>query len=242
MKNIGKQILFTALSVAMVLGLTVMPVSADHGGNDTTEHTTTNDNVATDPPETTSGSHDGTSGGSGSSNETETETELETDSGSHQSGKLHDEAQQLLSDRRLKVKEHTEAQRQKACEQRQKSIDKRTANFGAAAQRHLTVFNNVFTKVQAFHDSKGLNVANYDTLVATAKAKQTAAQAAVDALKALDVQIDCTQTDPASTVATIKTAVANARTALQGYRSAIKDVIVALKGASTSNDTTGGDQ
>ena len=242
MKNIGKQIVLSTLSVVMVLGLAVLPVSAEHGTSNTTEHTT-NDVVSTDPIETVGG-HEDTSGGSTVGTKTETETNVETDGGSHQSGRLHDEAQQLLSDRRLKVKEHTEAQRQKACELRQKSIDKRTANFGAAAQRHLTVFNNIFTKVKAFHDSKGLNVADYDTLVATATAKQTAAQAAVDALKALDVQIDCTQTDPAGTVATIKTAVANARTALKDYRTAIKNVIVALKGASTStsNTTTGGNQ
>ena len=82
-------------------------------------------------------------------------------------------------------------------------------------------------------------VANYDTLVATAKTKQAAAQSAVNELKALDVTIDCTQPDPASTVATLKAAVQKARSALQDYRASIKDVVVALKGASTStSDST----
>jgi hypothetical protein len=106
--------------------------------------------------------------------------------------------------------------------------------------------------VQQFESSKQLQVSNYDALVATATAKQTAAASAVSALKALNVQIDCSQADPAATVATIKTAVADARTSLQAYRSALKDLVVALKGASsaqtgadtgsTDNATTGGAQ
>lgn len=224
MKHLSKQVSLLAVSVLMAVGLAVVPVGAEHGVH--AEGT-------------------GTSG-TGTTTTATTETETNDDSTSGQGGSLHDQAKLLLQDKRKDAKEHTAEQKQKACEQRQKSIDNRTANWSAAAQRHLDVFNSIFTKVKAFHDSKQLNVADYDTLVATATAKQTAAQSAVDALKALNVQIDCTQSDPASSVATVKTAVSDARTALQDYRKAIKDVVVALKGASTAQTsdttTTGGDQ
>jgi len=222
MKYIARQISLLAVSVLTATSLAVVPVAAHEGGS-----TTSSDNTIVKA--------DDSDGSTVSSND-----ETETGGGLT----LHDKARDLLTEKRKDGKEHSQALRQKACEARQKSIDKRTGNFSAAAQRHLEVFNKIFTKVQAFHDSKGLNVTDYDTLVATVTAKQTAAQAAVDALKALDVQIDCTQSDPAGTVATIKTAVTDAHNALKDYRKALKDLVVALKGASTAEhtDTTGGDQ
>ncbi len=235
MKHVSKQLNLLILSVLLVLGLAVVPVGAEHGTQ--TEGTDDSTGSSSDEHQTTT------------TNTTTTETETETETGGDQS--LRDQAKQLLQDKRKNIKEHTQEQKQKACEQRQKSIEKRTSNFSTAAQRHLEVFNKIFVKVQAFHDSKGLDVANYDALVAAATAKQTAAQNAVDALKALNVQIDCTQTDPATTVATIKTAVSDARTALQTYRKSLVDLITALKGASTAQDnssssdtstTTGGTQ
>lgn len=163
-----------------------------------------------------------------------------------QEDSVREQARSLLETERQNHKEkRTEAEKQKACENRQDSIDNRSANFAAAAQRHLDVFNSIFAKVQAFHDNNNLNVANYDALVATAKTKQATAQQAVDVLKGLSIKIDCTTTDPANTVATLKAAVKNARTALHDYRTSIKNVVVALQGASTSTEpttTTGGNQ
>ena len=168
---------------------------------------------------------------------TATESETGDDSASGQTS-LRSQAQSLLKTERQNHKEHTMARRQQACTVHQTEINNRVNNYATAAQRHLDTFTSIFTKVQAFQTSKQLTVSNYVTLVAAAQAKQTAAQSAVDALKALDVKIDCTQPDPATSLAAVKTAVKNARTALQDYRSAIKDVIVALKGGSTSTSDT----
>lgn len=173
---------------------------------------------------------------------TATTSPSNTDSGSGASGQgsLRAQAQQLLAQERAKVKTTTEAERQKACVAHQQEINTRVNDYAAAAQRHLDVFNGIFTKVQTFYTNKKLNVTDYSSLVATATAKQTTAQSAVDTLKSLDVSIDCTQPDPATAVATVKTAVANARTALQDYRTAIKNVIVALEGASTGANSNAG--
>jgi hypothetical protein len=211
------------------------------------------------------GSDDGTSGTSGKdtsvrtvARETETVNEAGDDNGvdTQTTEMIHSKASALLAEKRQNGKQHSAEQKKKSCEARQANIKKRADNYAVAAQRHLNVFNKLFTKVQAFQTKKQLTVANYDALVATATAKQTAAQTAVDALKAADVTVDCTQSDPASAVANLKEATANARKALHEYRLAIKDVVVALKGASTaqdgddtttpstdnSTDTTGGTQ
>jgi len=230
MKQIVKQLSFIVACAVMVLGLAAVPASAHEGSDDT--------------------SQDSESGQSDRKASTVVANESEDagDDSGDQSKSLREQAKQLLETKRKSGREHTEEQRQKACEQRQKNIDKRTTNYAAAAERHLEVFDKIFTRAKDFHDTKQLDVTDYDALVATATAKQAAAQDAVDALKALDVNLDCTQSDPASAVATIKTAVADARTALKDYRTAIKDLIVALKGASTAQtgdsttESTGSEQ
>lgn len=229
MKQIIKQLSLITACAVMAFGMMALPVSAHQGSDDDSPQDGTSDG---------SGNTRGQSGRGGNTLAVIAESESTDDDSSNNSGSLRKQAKQLLETKRKSGKEHSREQRQKACEQRQKSIDKRTTNFAAAAERHLGVFDKIFTRVQAFHDAKNLDVADYDTLVAAVTAKQAAAQTAVDELKALDVDLDCTQSDPASTVAEIKTAVAGARKALKEYRTSIKDLVTTLKGASTAQSTT----
>jgi hypothetical protein len=250
MKRIIKQSALMLAAIAMVLGLAVGPVSAEHGSDDSGSGSSSNGSSDDDSGSGTTTETVHVTSTTLSSSQPVTDSESSDDNSGSGSGKLHGKAKKLLTDLRQKGKEHSQEARQKACTQRQNSIDHRTAAYASAAGRHLDTFNKIFAKVQAFHDNKHLNVTDYNTLVAAATAKQVTAQSAVDALKALDVTIDCTQSDPASAVATVKAAVQNARTALKDYRTAIKNVVVALKGASTAQDktstdtsaTTGGDQ
>jgi len=205
--------------------LVVAPVWADHGSDSTSSSGD-------------SGSSSSGSATSGQETEQQTTTETETKDTAEATAGIHEQAKQLLAQQRQNGKQKSTADRQKACQAHQTEINKRVSNYAKSAQKHLDTFNAIFTKVQAFHDSKGLTVANYDTLVAAAKTKQTAAQTAVDALAALNVKIDCSQSDPASSVASVKVAVKNARTTLQDYRKSIKDIVVALKGASTAQSNT----
>jgi len=227
--NRFRQAAYAVASLCTVLGLAAVPASAlrveSHPIMRTDDTGTSNQSTVATPNAETAG-----------------------DTTDEPQDNLKSQAQQLLKTERENSKTRTTALRQKACEDRQKGITARTKAYSNAAEYHLTVFNQIFTKVQAFQTSKQLNVANYDTLVAGVKGKQTAAQSAVDALKALDVQIDCAQPDPAATVATIKQAVTNARTALQAYRDSLKNLIAALKNAATTqssnapNMPTGGAQ
>lgn len=246
-----RQALILVAAVASALALSAAPVWADHGGSDsggTSGSSGSSDSSGSSgsgDTATTDGGHSGSGDSSGS-----TETSHGSNSGSGDSTDetkpeveaLQAHAKDLLTTERSSGKEHTTAERQQACEARQASIDTRVSNYATAAQKHLTAFDGVFTKVQAFYTSNGLSVSNYDTLVATATNKQTLAQQAVAALAALNVKIDCTQADPAQSVATVKAAVSGARTALQDYRSAIKDLIVAIKGVSSTDSKEGGNQ
>jgi hypothetical protein len=216
-------------SVSVIALLAVAPVGAERSPG--TSSDSTSGSIATTTAEDTTT----TTSGTGTTETTDSSSGKVSDS---TKAALQAQAKTLLVTERQDHKEHTTAQRQQSCQAHQAEINTRAKNYAAAAQRHLDTFNSIFTKVQAFQTSKQLNVTNYDTLVAAATAKQTAAQTAVDALKSVDTTLDCTQADPANQVAALKTAVINARTALQDYRAAIKDVIVALKGASTSTSTS----
>jgi hypothetical protein len=223
-------------SCLTVLVLSAAPVWAEHGAADTTG---SDGNSTTDTSTTTSTN--------------EVEVENTTSESSH--GGIRSEAAKLLQTKREEHKTTLSTDKKlKACEAHKAEFGKRASNYAAAAQRHLDTFDKIFTKLQDFYKNKGLNVSNYDTLVADATAKQTAAANAVKALKDADVTLDCSSTtvDPASTVATLKVAVQNARQALKDYRTSLKDLVVALKGASTAqtdksmttdtntNDTTTG--
>jgi len=214
------------LVLAVLIGLAVLPVASVAA--DTSTNTSAEDNTSTPQTEPPQDNPPGTG---------DDKTDI---------SKFRQEAIQMLqADRKDLREQHTALQRQAACKARQNAINRRIDNYAKAAQTNLDTFNNILTKVQAFYTDKKLNVASYGALLATAQAQQTAAQQAVDALKSLDVTIDCTQSDPAQALVTVKTAVAATRTALQSYRSSIKDIITALEGASSaqnSNTTTGGNQ
>jgi len=244
------QLALVLATIVSIFTLAVVPAAADQGSDSggssgSGDSSTT---TSTDGTSDTSGSSSGDSSSSGQSG-TDVETTSQTsDTSTEIENEVHmleGKGKSLLQAERKNGKEHSEQQRQTACKAHQAEINTRVSNYSAAAQRHLGTFESILSKVQDFYTNKKLNVPNYSALLATAQSKQADAQTAVDALKALDVNIDCTQPDPAQSLATVKTAVSNARTALQAYRAAIKDVIVAVKGASTSQDktsTTGGNE
>jgi hypothetical protein len=185
---------------------------------------------------------------SGTTTETETENETETEHSTERQD-VKDAAKSLLeqhkSDAQASVEDlrknkpaQTEAVREKTCDARKTEIQNRATKYAASAAKHLATFDSIFAKVQAFHDTKKLDAANYDALVAAAKTKQTAAASAVVALQDTSkLTIDCTA-DPAVAVSQIKEAVKKAHDALHDYRLAVKDVIKALKAASDTTTST----
>jgi hypothetical protein len=173
-----------------------------------------------------------------------TDSELETED-QPTDDSIHNRALKLLEQKRQNGKGHTQEQRQAACKQHEADIDQHFQVLGDKAGRYLNGFNTVFTKLQAYQTKKQLDVANYDTLVAAATAKQLVATAAVNALAAQSgSKVDCTASDPAQSVANVKTATQDAHTALQAYRSSLKTLAQALldakKASHTSSDSTGG--
>jgi hypothetical protein len=160
---------------------------------------------------------------------TESETEVEHGQETAKSQTLREQFKQ----------EATLEQKQKSCEARKANLTKRMSNSVAAAQRHKETFDKIYARVKAFHDSKSLNVANYDNLVANVNKAQQDAVDQVAALKALDVAVDCTQADSLATnITAFQAAVKSTRDSLKTYRKAIVDLITQVHGVSTSTTKT----
>jgi chromosome segregation ATPase len=160
---------------------------------------------------------------------TTTSTEEEDDKPTGRLDEIKKRAKNSLAEDRAALKEQRKADaRKKACEAREKNLNNKIKNFGNHAQRHLDRLDKTYDKLQAYQEQNKLDADKYDALVVIADEKQTTATEAVAALKEVVIDIDCTATDPAESVATVKEAVKNARVSLQEYHTAVKDVLVEL--------------
>jgi hypothetical protein len=221
MKNI-KRFAFTFFALLTISGLAMaVPVSARDGESGDTA--------------TTSSSNSGS--GENPSSETGDNIKVHNLANSlKRQGEAEVQAQKGASHK-------TEADRQKSCAARKNSLTKRMANSVAQAKKHKAVFDKIFVRVKDFHDTKKLNVPNYDALVAVADTASANAQSSIDALQSLDVSVDCTSQTVATSVSAFQQSVKNTRDSLKAYRAAIVDLIKAVKGASTSagdNSSTNG--
>ena len=176
--------------------------------------------------------HDGSSGRSGDSTETENEAQ--------------DLAEQFMEHAKMKIreekqehKEHSQEMRQKACEARKNNLTKRMNRAVLHAEKHKAVFDKIYNRVQQFYVDKQLNVTDYDSLKAAVDTAQTDAQTNIDALKVLDVSVDCTSQTVSEKVSAFREAVKTTRDSLKDYRKALVDLINSLKGASTGTHDSG---
>ena len=155
---------------------------------------------------------------------------------------LRNRADKMLESRRADQERRKTAKtsvegRQKACQARETNLKRKITNFDKQSQRHLDRYNATLVKLQAYQETNKLDAPDYDTLVAAAEAKKTAATAAVVALKQASVDVDCTKDDPAAAVATVKESVTNTREALKQYHKAVKALLVELNTSKSDGGT-----
>jgi hypothetical protein len=219
MKNI-RRFTFSLAALLMVGGLAmVSPASARDGSDDSSTNTTTS---------SSKGSDDSTAEPT-SSHETADSVEVH-----NLTTKLRQQGETELETHKQDVKQHTEAEREKSCTARKNNLTKRMANAVSWANKHKGVIDSAYTRVKAFHDSKNLNVPDYSTLTAAVDTAQANAQTSIDALSALNVNVDCTSQTVASSVSAFQQAVKSTRDSLKAYRAELVKLIVAMKGASTA--------
>lgn len=125
----------------------------------------------------------------------------------------------------------------RACQNRQKAITNIMARIADRGQKQLTLFSTIATRTETFYTDKGKTLSNYDALVADVTAKAAAAQTAVDTIKSDSTGFSCDSSDPKGFVASFKDSLKSEISALQAYRTSVKNLIVGVKSVQSTTTT-----
>lgn len=134
----------------------------------------------------------------------------------------------------------------KACQNREKAITNIMSRIADRGQKHFTLFSTIADRTEAFYADKGNILSNYEALVVDVNNKAVAAQAALDTLKTSSTSFSCDGTDPKGFVDSFKSDLKAEISALQDYRTSVKNLIVGVKSvqgtvtATDATDTAGG--
>jgi hypothetical protein len=169
------------------------------------------------------------------SSETETETEDKAQAAKVETKRAEIESRldALKAERQGKLDE----KRLSACENKSAKINSIIQKRSTQATKQLAVFKKIADRVEAFISDKKLTIENYDALAADIKDKEAAATAAIEANT--NTVFDCASTDSAAPGKVAKASVETVRSALQDYRTSIKNLIVKVKSnEALKTDTT----
>lgn len=212
----------TVISLVTVLLFSAVPMTA------LAKDTATGRSISPNPPQPVQ--NDGTSNTTADDNQLHVKDLTKTN---QQNGQTKLEAEKAT------VKEKPQADRTKACDDRQADIQKRMSNAVKLAKFYQTRFDNVFSKAKTYHDSHSLSVTNYDALVASLTTDQQNVSASIASLSSLDVTPECSAPDTAaSSVSAFREAVQTTRDDLKQYRSDLVKLLQALKAANSNNSTS----
>lgn len=127
------------------------------------------------------------------------------------------------------VKTRLEGEKLKSCENRETAINNILDKIAQRGEKKLGAYTSIFEKVQAFYIRKGLSVSNYEALVAEANTKKAAAQAAVDDIKAKQIEFACDGGDPKGAATGFKADLKAEISALHAYQQSIKNLVTAIR-------------
>ena len=144
---------------------------------------------------------------------------------------------------------HLAAAQLKACQNREAAINNIMSRIDTRAQNQLTLFNTIATRVEGFYTSKGKTVSNYNQLVAAIASAKSQATTDLSTMQGGST-FTCTSNDPKGMVTAFQSSLKTEITDLQNYRTAVKNLIVAVasangvtvSGANQSSSSQGGQQ
>ena len=118
----------------------------------------------------------------------------------------------------------------KACHKREIAVGNIMKRIDDRAVKQSAVFDKIAVRTEAFYIAKGKTVAGYDALVAKVDAAKAKVATDSAALKT-ESNFSCDGTDPKGMVASFKSALKTEISDLKAYRTAVKNLIVAVKSA-----------
>jgi len=138
-------------------------------------------------------------------------------------------AQTTAAEKRTAAETRLADAKLKACQNREEAITNIMTRMGDRGQKHIELFTKISDRVQAFYVDKGSVLSTYDTLVADVNDAKTVAQTAVDTTKAAATEFSCEADDPRGLAEAFKTNLKAQISALNEYKTAVKDLIVGVK-------------
>lgn len=143
--------------------------------------------------------------------------------------KMREEAQKRKEERKEDRQGKLDEKKQTICKNREKNITGLMTRLNTRGQKHLDLISAIATRAQAYKTDKNLTVEGYETLLADVAAKKTAAQAAVDAVKAAQPEFKCDGTDPKGAADVFKELMKAQNEALKAYKQSVIKLLVAVK-------------
>lgn len=137
---------------------------------------------------------------------------------------------------------HLAAAQLKSCQNRENAINNIMTRIDTRAQNQINLFGTIATRVEAFYTKQGKTVSNYDQLVAAVNTAATQANTDFGTVKT-NSTFSCSASDPKGMVTAFQGYLKTEISDLQNYRTAVKNLIVAVASAngvtvSTSNQSS----
>jgi len=155
--------------------------------------------------------------------------------------KRAEEAKQRAQSRASETKQRLEGAKLKACEAREKRISATMAQMTKRGENHIAVFTKISDRVKAFYEKKGHTAEDYDMLVAEVDTKKASAEAAVASAQSVGDVFSCDSDNPKIASEQFREAHKAQVAALKEYRTAVKNLIVAVKSAQSQAENTESD-
>ena len=177
-----------------------------------------------------------------SSEKPELPNKQEVESSISESNGLRKEAKE-----RAQVK--LESKKLEVCKKRQEVMKSTMTRMEDRSSKHIAWLDSVVEKVKSFYSTKGLTVANYDTLLANSVSARAAAVSSGNQLGQYQQEFSCDGNDPKSVINDFKTQHQSRVYTVKSYKEAVKALAEAVKAAAeasgqntrdTTNTPTGG--
>lgn len=132
---------------------------------------------------------------------------------------------------------HLAAAQLKACQNREASITNIITRIVTRSQNQLTLFSTIAARVEGFYNSKSKTVSNYNQLVVAVASAKVQVESDFGAMKN-NSTFNCSFNNPKGIVTAFQGYLKAEITALQTYRTTVKDLIVAVASANGVNVST----
>jgi hypothetical protein len=152
------------------------------------------------------------------------------------SEKARNDAQEKVNERKQEATERRLNVKQDVCERKQAQLEAVVPRLSNSSVRVKDAIDKVYERVQGFYESGQLTVENYDELDAVVAERKAASEVSIAALDSATVEYDCENPSFGQQLDGYRLLVRDSRDNLKEYRSALVDLISAMRSADADQD------